>query len=293
MQFRSVRLTAAYEGRTAASVLKECFSVSETYLRRLKLRPNSVLLNGRSVYVVEHVHAGDELSFDPSDPEKLPIRPIPFPLAIVYEDDWLCIVNKPKHLAVHPARDPDEPTLENALAAHFTGRDNPHPVSRLDKDTTGLIAIAKSGYVHALMKRLQADGRYQKTYLAILDGVPEEPHFFIDAPIGPVPGSTYARTVRQDGAPARSECTLKNSQNGLSLVRLVPHTGRTHQLRVHLAYIGLPLLGDWLYGTRSDLVDRPLLHAESLAFEHPVTGEALRFSAPIPKDFQSFFSLPM
>ncbi len=289
MQKLSMTVTTAYEGRTVASLLRECFGVSETYLRRLKTRPGSLLLNGEPVYVVARVKDGDVLSFDPSDGERYPIRPIPFPLPVVYEDEWLIVIDKPKNLSVHPSRDPEEPTVENALAARFLGAENPHPVSRLDKGTTGLMAVAKSGYIHARMKAQQADGRYRKRYLAILSGVPRESHFTIDAPISPKEGSTYAREVRSDGADARSECTVLSVKDGLALCELIPHTGRTHQLRVHMAYAGFPLLGDWLYGQRSDTVDRPMLHAYQLRFMHPITGEQIECIAPVPDDFRVYF----
>ena len=292
MQRRTILIPPAYAGQRVETVLGTAFLVSEALQKRLKRRPGAVTLNGAPVCLTQPVRAGDVLSFDPSDPEKLPIRPIPFTLDPVYEDEWLCVVDKPANMSVHPARDPDEPTVENALAARFSGTDNPHPVSRLDKGTTGLMAVAKSGYIHACMKRAQADGSYQKTYLAILCGVPEEPHFRVDAPIGPLHGSTYQRTVREDGAPSVSECTVLDVRNGLSLVKLIPHTGRTHQLRVHMAYRGTPLLGDWLYGARTDAVDRPMLHAHTLAFPHPVTNEPLRLTAPLPADFLAYFPSP-
>ena len=273
------------------TVLRTVFSASHAYQKRLKRRSGAVLLNGSPVYLVARVRCGDVVSFDPSDPERLLIRPIDFPLSIVYDDEWLTVLNKPSGLAVHPSRDPDEPTVENALAAIYTGNDNPHPVNRLDKGTTGLMAVAKSGYVHARMKEAQADGSMQKTYLAILSGIPSEPHFLVDAPIGPLAGSSYQQTVRADGAPSKSECTLLAASGGLALVRLVPHTGRTHQLRVHMAYAGTPLLGDWLYGQRSDAATRPLLHAATLSFPHPITGQPLSFTAPAPDDFRPYFSI--
>ena len=271
-------------GREAGDLLRDVFAVSESYLRRLKRRRGALLLNGEPVYTTRRVQTGDVVSFDPADPEKLPIAPIPFPIPIVYEDEWLAVIDKPANFAVHPARDPNEPTVENALAAVWTGRDNPHPVTRLDKGTTGLMTVAKSGYVHARMKLLQQDGRFQKTYLAIVLGVPQEPRFVIDAPIGPLPGSTYQRCVRADGAEAKSLCETLASDGERTLVRLTPFTGRTHQLRVHMAYIGHPLLGDWLYGTRSDLIDRPALHAETLRFPHPITGETLDLTSPTPRE---------
>ena len=201
MQMRTVSIPEEYAGMTVEAVLQRVFSVSGSYLSRLKRRPRALLLNGAPVYTTRRLAPGDVLSFDPADGKKLAIRPIPFPLDVAYEDEWLIVVNKPKRFSVHPARDPAEPTLENALSAYFTGVDNPHPVSRLDKDTTGLLTVAKSGYVHSLMKTVQAEGRFSKTYLAITQGVPETAHFTIKEPIGVQPGSTYRRTVRADGAP--------------------------------------------------------------------------------------------
>ena len=284
MKMLSVTVRTEQEDLKAGDVLRDVFDVSSSYLSRLKRRRGALLLNGEPVYTTRRVRAGDVVSFDPADPVKLPIRPIPYPLSVVYEDEWLIVIDKPKNMSVHPSRDPDEPTVENALAACFTGTDNPHPISRLDKGTTGLLSVAKSGYVHARMKTVQHEGRFLKTYLAIVNGVPEKERFLIDAPIGPLPGSTYQRTVREDGAEAKSLCEVLDSKDGLSLVRLTPYTGRTHQLRVHMAYAGFPLVGDWLYGTRSDLIDRPALHASALVFTHPVTGEELRLSAPLPEE---------
>ena len=280
----SVTVTTEQETLRVQDVLHDVFDVSESYLSRLKRRPGALLLNGEPVYTTAKVSAGDTVAFDPADPEKLPIRPIPFPLSIVYEDEWLLVLDKPKNMSVHPARDPLEPTVENALAAYLSGTENPHPVSRLDKDTTGLLTVAKSGYIHARMKTIQHEGRFQKTYLALVAGVPKEPRFTIDAPVGPLPGSTYQRCVREDGAEAKSLCEVISAGDGVSLLRLTPYTGRTHQLRVHMAYAGHPLLGDWLYGERSPLIDRPALHAAALAFTHPVTGEKIALSAPLPED---------
>jgi 23S rRNA pseudouridine1911/1915/1917 synthase len=126
------------------------------------------------------------------------------------------------------------------------------------------------------MKAIQHAGAFKKTYLAIVCGVPKEPRFVIDAPIGFAEGLQYKHTVRPDGAAASSECEILRTFDDISLVRLTPHTGRTHQLRVHMAYAGFPLLGDWLYGERSGRIDRPALHAAALQFTHPITGRRFR-----------------
>ena len=131
-----VTITKQDENRRVEDVLFSVYGVSKSYLSRLKRRRGALLLNGEPVYTTRPVRAGDVVSFDPSDPEKLPIRPIPNSLSIVYEDEWLLVLDKPANVSVHPSRDPDEPTVENALAAYLAGTDNPHPVSRLDKGTT-------------------------------------------------------------------------------------------------------------------------------------------------------------
>ncbi len=289
MQKLAIEIEEKDEGKTVETVLKNAYAVSESYLRRLKRREGALLKNGEPAYTTHTVHAGDVVSFDPADPEKLPIPPISYQLSIVYEDEWLLVLDKPKHLSVHPARDPMEPTVENALSAYFRGVDNPHPVSRLDKGTTGLLSVAKSGYVHARMKTIQQEGQFKKTYLAIAVGEISERSFVIDAPIGPFPGSTYRRAVRADGAEARSAFEVLETKNGLSLVRLTPLTGRTHQLRVHAAYAGYPLLGDWLYGERSERIDRPALHASEIRFLHPITGESVTLFSPLPEDMRRAF----
>lgn len=292
MKMLSLTVTTEQDNLRVQDVLRDVYDVSESYLSKLKRRTGALLKNGEPVYTTAKVQAGDTVSFDPGDPEKLPIPKIPYPLSIVWEDEWLLVLDKPAGMSVHPARDPDEPTVENALAAYFTGTDNPHPVSRLDKGTTGLLTVAKSGYVHARMKTVQHEGRFQKTYLALAAGVPKEARFMIDAPLGPEPGSTYRQCVRADGAEAKSVCEVLKAVDGISLLRLTPYTGRMHQLRVHMAYAGYPLLGDWLYGERSALIDRPALHAAGLVFTHPVTGKEIALSAPIPEDMRMLLREP-
>ncbi|MBR4905462.1 MAG: RluA family pseudouridine synthase [Clostridia bacterium] len=289
MKMLSLTVTKEQDNLRVQDVLRDVYDVSESYLSKLKRRPGALLLNGEPVYTTAKVRPNDTVAFDPSDTEKLPIRPIPHSLSIAYEDEWLLVLDKPAHMSVHPARDPDEHTVENALAAYFTGTDNPHPVSRLDKGTTGLLTVAKSGYIHARMKTIQHAGRFQKTYLALVKGVPTEARFTIDAPIGPETGSTYRQCVRSDGADAKSVCEVLETKDGITLVRLTPYTGRMHQLRVHMAYAGYPLLGDWLYGERSTLIDRAALHAAALTFTHPITGKEITLSAPLPPDMARLF----
>ena len=148
------------------------------------------------------------------------------------------------------------------------------------------MTVAKCGYMHALMKRIMEQGQFEKRYLAILSRVPEKAEGIIDAPIGMAENSHYKRAVRIDGSPAVSEYRVLSTFNSIALCELHPRTGRTHQLRVHMAHIGCPLLGDWLYGENSPLIARPALHAERVAFTHPLTGEYICVHAPMAEDME-------
>ena len=162
-----------------------------------------------------------------------------------------------------------------------------HPVNRLDRGTTGLMVVAKSGYIHDQLRRRLHSGDFFRSYLAICVGAPEPPQGTIALPIGRAPGSAIRRQIDSAGQSARTDYRLLRVRSGLSLVALMPWTGRTHQIRVHMAAIGCPLAGDWLYGTEDrGLIPRPALHAVRLAFTHPVTGEHLSFTAPLPGDMK-------
>ena len=199
------------------------------------------------------------------------------------------VLNKPAGMTAHASNFlPDTPTVAGALAWQRGADFIFHVVNRLDKGTTGLMVVAKSGYVHDRLRRtLHSDG-FCREYRAICIGCPVPPSGTIDAPIGRDETSAIRRVVRPDGQYAVSHYEVLSSRNGLSFVKLLPETGRTHQLRVHMASIGHPLAGDWLYGTEDPgLILRPALHSYTLTMTHPVTGELLHFTAPIPADMQA------
>ena len=230
---------------------------------------------------------GDVLSIQLSDPEEGRPKGKAAKLDILYEDEWLIIINKSAGIAVHSStNEPNMDTVEDALYAYLPRDERPHPVSRLDRGTTGAMTVAKCGYMHALMKRIMEQGQFEKRYLAILPRVPEKAEGIIDAPIGMAENSHYKRAVCPDGSPAVSEYRVLSTFNSMALCELHPRTGRTHQLRVHMAHIGCPLLGDWLYGENSPLIARPALHAERVAFTHPLTGEYICVHAPMAEDME-------
>lgn len=290
MRTLTYKIESEFDGAKVRDVLTKRFLISGGLCSKLKRRKNGILVNGFPSYVIVPVHTGDLVSVIVSDFIKDPhIQPISYPIDIIYEDEDLLVINKPAGLAVHPSRDPKEATLENALAYYLGPDENPHPVSRLDKDTTGLIMIAKSGWAHSVMKTVQHAEQMQKNYLAIVKGCPSQKSGIIDAPIGLLEGSKYQHVVRDDGLPSVSEYQVISTLNDLSLVLLTLHTGRTHQLRVHMAYMGCPLLGDWLYGVRDSRISRPALHSYYLSFTHPLTNRVIDLSAPYPEDMKQVF----
>lgn len=278
-------IAPAHAGRSVQSIILNELNASATYLRKLKTLPDGILVNGarqRSTYLLA---AGDVLSIALGQSPQGRPQGKPQPLDILFEDEWLIILNKPAGMAVHSStNDPDMNTAEDALYAYLPADERPHPVSRLDRGTTGVMTIAKCGYMHALMKRLMEGGGFAKSYLALLSAVPGQQRGCVDAPIGLAEGSHYKRAVCASGAAAQSEYAVLYSGAGMALVSLRPQTGRTHQLRVHMAHIGCPLLGDWLYGSVSPLISRPALHAAGVSFKHPITGAELNVQAPLPQD---------
>ncbi len=236
--------------------------------------------------------AGDEVVFLPEEKKEQTLLPENIPLEIVYEDDDLAVINKPVGLVVHPAPGNYEHTLVNALLFHFKHLSDINPlrpgiVHRLDKDTSGILAVAKTNHAHLGLARQFADHSIKRKYIALVKGKMDYYENVIELPIGrhPLkrdkmaggfgPTAKYARTYYR---------TLKKTDR-FSLVELEPFTGRTHQLRVHLAFIGHPILGDVKYGSNNEF-DRLALHARSLGFIHPRTEKFVEFDSDIPAEFK-------
>ena len=211
--------------------------------------------------------------------------PAHIPISVIYEDEWLLLVNKGPHMIIHPTSKEHYDTLVNAVAGYLEEKGEGagvHPIYRLDRNTTGLVLVAKSSKVqHDLSK---SHDRIYREYVALASGVFSEGKGTVDAPIGRKDGSIIEWTVREDGKPARTDYQVLKQLDDFALLRLHLHTGRTHQIRVHMAYIHHPLLGDDLYGTADARIDRQALHAEMIRFVHPETGKEMEFHAPIPAD---------
>ena len=214
-----------------------------------------------------------------------PEPPVDPSWSVLLDDPLFAVVAKSGNLPCHPSGRYRAHTLDALLRA--AGWAAVHFVSRLDKGTTGLMLVAKSGYAHELMKRRQHTADFYREYLAVAEGIVTPASGTIDAPIGLEEGSSYRHSVRSDGAKSLTVYETLSVANGRTLLRLLPQTGRTHQLRVHMAHLGYPLTGDWLYGTRSDAIDRPALHSHRLVFQHPLTGEQLDLLSPLPNDMKA------
>ena len=277
------------EGTRVDTLLKKHMLLSGTVVRRIKWLEDGILVNGVRVNTRYVPKVGQTISVRLSDPERLSgVVAAPGPLDIVYEDQDLIVLNKPAGLSVHPGPGHYSDTLGNFLVYYYETSQQKadfHPVHRLDRGTSGLLVAAKHPYAQELLKEQLHSPNFRRVYLAVCEGRPEPAEGVVDAPLGPVEGSLMAQQVRPDGKPARTHYEVLETDGIRSLLRLELETGRTHQIRVHMAHLGHPLTGDFLYGTEDHaLISRAALHSHQLTFRHPLTHEELTFQQPLPED---------
>lgn len=274
-----LRHRAEREGKLLRFLRRE-MGMSSTLVGRLKYQ-KAFLVNGVPVFTNYIVKPGDEITVLMDEPT--PEYPAEEgPLDILYEDEALIAIDKPSGLMMHPSTCRITGTLANRLTWYYQSTGQPcavHPVSRLDRDTFGVVLLAKNSHVHALMHQAQKRGELQKTYEAALYGHLTPPQGQIDAPVARLSERSLLRCVREDGKPARTRYETIARGETVSLVRLWPLTGRTHQLRVHCAHMGAPVLGDPQYGSGESIAcgkalgcESQQLCARSLRFCHPLTG---------------------
>ena len=271
------------------TLLKRHLNLSGTVVRRIKWLEDGILVDGVRVNTRFVPRAGQVLSVRLSDPERRSgIVPAPGPLDLIYEDEDLVVLNKAPGVPVHPGPGHFDDTICNFLLYYYDSvgiEADAHPVHRLDRGTSGLLAVAKHAHAQEVLKNQLHTAAFRREYLAVCRGAPSPAAGVVDAPLGPKPGSLVEQMVRPDGKPARTRYETLAVYGGRALLRLELDTGRTHQIRVHLAHLGHPLLGDFLYGTEDpDLIPRPALHSWRLALRHPITGKELLFTAPVPAD---------
>jgi 23S rRNA pseudouridine1911/1915/1917 synthase len=263
------------------------------------IRAGLVRVNGKPVKPNCRLEAGDMLEVTMPEPEPEELEPEPIPLDIVYEDRDVVVVNKPRGLVVHPAPGHQRGTLVNALLYHCRdlsgvgGKIRPGIVHRIDKDTSGLLMAAKNDQAHQrLSEQLKAHAVVRK-YTAVVQGIVPHDRGTIDAPIGRDPRDRKKFAVNpKSGKPAVTHFAVLERFREHTLLELSLETGRTHQIRVHMSYAGYPLEGDPLYGRRRKaLMDGQALHASTLGFRHPASGEPMLFEAPLPEDMERLLGM--
>ena len=258
------------------------------------IRTGAVTWQGKKPRPRETIHAGDVVRLTEPPLETIEAQPEEIALRILFEDDDLLVIDKPAGLVVHPGAGNQTHTLVNALLHHCTnlsgigGKERPGIVHRLDKHTSGAMVVAKNDRAHQELSRQFADREITKIYLALVTGLLRRRRGTIDASIGRHPHHRKKMAVNPErGREARTDYRVLGSEGGVSLVECTLHSGRTHQIRVHMHHLGHPVLGDSLYGrNRQIAAPRQMLHSWKLGFTHPRTEERILFEAPIPQDFR-------
>lgn len=283
-----------FETSTILTFLKEK-KYSSQIITHLKRTENGILLNGIWGRVRDILHENDILTITLIESQSsVNIVPTNLPLDIIYEDEDLMVINKAADVPIHPSQGNYDNTLANAVAYYYAQKNEPFTyrcINRLDRDTTGLLILAKHMYSASLLSNMVQNREIHREYLAIATGCVDE-YGTIEAPIARVDGSTIERCVNEEnGEYACTHYKRLAYENGYSLVSLKLATGRTHQIRVHMKHIGHPLPGDFLYNPDYSVIQRQALHSHRLQFLHPITNKKMKFTAPLPEDMNSILNL--
>lgn len=274
-------------------VLKEQFLLSDRLITKLK-KANKIYLNSLPTYTKKSVTVGDTVSvLIDFEEDNSNIVASNIPLNIIYEDDYLLVLNKPANIAIHPSILHFDNSLSNGVKFYFDKlglKKKIRIVNRLDRNTSGIVILAKNEYIQECLIKQMKTNEFKKEYLAIAKGILESKSGTLNFPIARKEGSIIERTVSSDGDSAITHYDVVKEFNNLSLVHIVLETGRTHQIRVHFSHIGHPILGDTLYGSPSKLINRQALHSYKLTFIHPVTKKVVSLEAPLPNDIKNIIN---
>lgn len=285
------------------TVLRQRMKLSRRLIVRLKSVPYGITVNGVPAYTNARVLPGDLVEVRMPLEQSDHILPQEIPFEIIHEDDHLLIVNKAAGMIVHPTHGHYMNTLANGIVHYWLERGELHrfrPIHRLDQDTSGVLAIAKNPYVHQQISEQMKAKRVHKEYIAVVSGSLADERGTIHAPIDRSSADPHIRVVIADGYPATTHYEVVSRLPGATLVRIWLETGRTHQIRVHMQYLGHPLIGDKLYGDQPGCLlpedihppsmGRQALHALCLGFTHPATGQEVRYTAALPADMQQLIT---
>ena len=291
-------VTVAKDGelvRADVFVSENIEGISRSFARKL-FDEGLATVNGKAAKESLKLQKGDVIAVSVPEPEMIDAVPEDISLDIVYEDESVLVINKPRGMVVHPAAGNERGTVVNAALFHckgslsgINGSIRPGIVHRIDKDTTGLLVIAKNDSAHKSLTDQLADRSLSRVYYALVNGNIKEDGGTVDAPIGRSPKDRKKMAVVPDGRSAVTDFTVLERFGAYTLVKCKLRTGRTHQIRVHMKYIGHSVVGDKAYGIKNErfALSGQLLHAKEIAFIHPKTGEHVSFSCPLPADFQS------
>ena len=268
--------------------------ITRTSAQRL-IEQGNILVNGKKQKVAYKIAENDVITVEHEEPKQIELKAQKIPIEIIYEDEDIIVVNKPKGMVVHPANGNPDGTLVNAIMnickdslSGIGGEIRPGIVHRLDKDTSGLLIVAKNDMAHVKMSEQIKNHEVKKTYIALVRGVIKENEATIDMPIGRSRTDRKKMAVAKDGKNAVTHIKVLKRYDKYTLLEINIETGRTHQIRVHLSHIGYPIIGDYIYsnGKNEFGVEGQCLHAKSLEFKHPITKKEMKLEAPLPEYFQ-------
>lgn len=276
-------IDSQYDGKSVKTLLKHKLNISSAILTDLKKYPDGITVNGVHANVNVILHTGDVLTLNIYDVPSPNIVPVNISLDILFENEDVLVVNKPRNMPTHPSQNHHDDTLANGVMYYYREADFTFRViTRLDRDTSGAVLIAKNRLAASKLSEQMQNLSIHKEYAALCHGTPEVPTGIIDASIAREEGSTIKRIVSPDGKSAITRYEVMASKNDLSMIKLNPQTGRTHQLRVHLSHIGHSIYGDDMYG--SPIRGNTRLHCRAITFKNPANGESITVEAPIPSD---------
>ncbi len=278
-------------GKSINEILKNHFEISTRLLSKI-IKNKKITINGNLCDTRSLTKENDEIEIDLNFEEENDIIPVKMDLDIIYEDEWMLVINKPANIAIHPSAIHFKDSLSNGVKYYFDINNinkKIRPVNRLDLGTTGIVIFAKSEYIQENLIKQMERKTFEKEYLCLAEGKFNEKEDTISLPIARKEGSIIERCVdKKNGKIAITHYEVIKEFETYSLVKCKLETGRTHQIRVHMAYIGHPLIGDTLYGKKSPIITRQALHSNKVKFEHPITKKIISFESKIPEDMKNF-----
>lgn len=284
-------VTEEHNGMLLRDFLTEEQQISRRLLTDLKFHGGQISINGQHVTVRYTIKIGDQITITfPKEVKSATMKPYPMSLQIVYEDDHVLVINKPVHLVTIPSRREPNVSLAQGILAYYERHHIPstiHIVTRLDKDTSGLVLVAKHRYAHSLLSQQQIKKQIKRDYIAIIEGTMNCQKGTITLPITRKASSIIERTVDKNGKEAITHFEVVAKSDKHTLVKINLETGRTHQIRVHFSAIGHPLAGDTLYGGHVDYIERQALHCSTVSFMHPFSKKEITLESDLPSDMTS------